>query len=293
MLALFFLPAVVALGFLITDSDGDDDAADVIEETPETSPGSDLDLLQEDQTNDGVFEGTENAEMMVGADAGSEISALGGDDVIEANGGDDTIDAGEGNDTVDAGEGNDSVAGGTGDDVVSLGAGDDTYGDFARTPAQQETMAGDDVVNGGAGQDKIVDHFGANYLRGGTGHDFIDARDGSQSAGEDTVVGGWGNDVMLIDDGDTATGGQGEDYFDLWIDENDVGRAVTITDFDPEEDVLSIFIGRSAEQDVPEITLDYDDTTNVATVLFDDVVVAKVLDIDRTAFPNIDVALVG
>ncbi|ASM72078.1 MULTISPECIES: calcium-binding protein [Roseobacteraceae] len=291
MLALFFLPAVLALGFFIAD--GNDDSGDAAEDVPEPSPERDLDLLEESETSGGVFEGTQNAELMVGTDAGSTISGFDGDDIIKANGGDDTIDAGQGDDTVEASDGNDSVTGGKGDDSVSLGEGDDKYGENVWTLEDQLPMAGDDTVSGGAGADTLVDSQGSNVLHGGTGRDFIDARDYGENPGNDTVDGGWGSDTLLIDDGDTATGGNGADYFDLWVKEDRIGEAVTITDFDPDEDALTIFIGRSAEEDSPDITLTHDDTTNIATVLFNEIPVATVLDINDTAFSKMNVVLIG
>ncbi len=109
-----------------------------------------------------------------GSDASEEIKGTPNADVICAGAGDDIIQAGGGNDIVFGGVGNDTILGGAGDDKL--------YGD--------------------AGNDQIVGGNGRDLLEGGTGADTLDARD---SAPGDSVNGGAGTDVCLVDVGDTKS----------------------------------------------------------------------------------------
>jgi Ca2+-binding RTX toxin-like protein len=210
---------------------------------------------------------------------------------IDTGAGDDEVLGSASDDVIRAGDGDDIVNGSEGDDRVFLGNGNDTVQVGIRDLDPHE--AGDDFIRGGAGNDTIIDDQGSNTLHGDVGRDFIDARDSIEDPGADTVTGGFGADTLLIDDGDTASGGAGSDFFDLWIDESDPGDAVVITDFDPDEDSLGIFIGRSDEEDSPEITLRHDENTNIASVNFNDVSVATLLNIDASTLTRISVNIVG
>ncbi|KJZ21738.1 Hint domain-containing protein [Tritonibacter mobilis] len=132
---------------------------------------------------DGIVEGTSgNDSIDIGymgdpdgdrVDAGDN-TAGNNDDVIQAGAGDDTVSSNLGNDSVDAGDGNDSVLGGSGADTLSGGAGNDTL----------EGNDGDDQLTGGEGSDSLVGGDGDDYLLAGAG---------------DTVSGGSGDDLILID----------------------------------------------------------------------------------------------
>ena len=71
---------------------------------------------------------------------------------------------------------------------------------------------------------------GDDYMKGGEGDDLMDG-----GTGDDYIKGGSGNDYLRGGDGnDTLTGGSGNDVFAFGPnDGND-----TITDFDPQEDLL-------------------------------------------------------
>ncbi|MBF9034248.1 type I secretion protein [Rhodobacterales bacterium HKCCE2091] len=82
---------------------------------------------------------------------------------------------------------------------------------FTSIPA----VDGDDTIDGGAGNDTIQGNGGDDVLAGGTG--------------ADNVSGGAGNDTITVAQGDTVTGGDGDDLFIL----ADLGEAgsgnITIT----------------------------------------------------------------
>ena len=101
------------------------------------------------------------------------------------------------------GRGNDTLEGGTGEDFLKGG--------------QRE-----DILRGGEGDDRLQGDMGSDVLEGGAGNDALDG-----GKGFDTLDGGAGDDIL--------TGGGAADTFvqDFSEPGND-----TITDFNPEEDVI-------------------------------------------------------
>jgi Ca2+-binding RTX toxin-like protein len=112
-------------------------------------------------------------------------------DAVPASEGDDTIDGGDGGDVILGEGGDDQISGQAGDDDIDGGAGSDTA----------DAGVGDDTVSGGAGNDEIDGGDGADLLSGG--------------AGADTVLGNAGNDTIDVAEGDSASGGDGDDLFQL------------------------------------------------------------------------------
>ncbi len=195
-------------------------------------------IFDDDDDSDDSPEGAE----IRGDDDPQELTGTDGNDTILGFEGDDTIDGGAGDDRIFGNEGADVVVGGAGDDRIFLGDGPDTT-----VAGDLEDQAGDDFIRGGAGADEIVDLLGANTIFGDAGADQIATVDlGDDERTPDTVSGGFGDDLILADDGDVVTLGQGADALDIDRFFNDVPEdqeeAVTVTDFDPAEDVLGIAI---------------------------------------------------
>ena len=130
-------------------------------------------------------------------------------DTIPIDGGDDSIDGGGGADLIFGETGNDTINGGNGDDTVDGGIGDDLITDTGGGGSQ-------DSLDGGAGNDTID---------GGNADDTIDGGDGNDSLigglGDDILTGGLGDDELYLAEGDTATGGDGDDLFVI----TDLGEA--------------------------------------------------------------------
>ena len=139
----------------------------------------------------------------VGGDGDDILKGSVGTDTLTGGAGDDLLNSGRGADTLDGGEGNDTLSGGMGDDVIYGGEGNDALGG-----GQQ-----DDFLDGGAGDD---------VLSGGAGSDTLDG-----GAGDDVLDGGARSDVL--------TGGDGSDTF---VQDFSLGGADTITDFNPDQDVV-------------------------------------------------------
>ncbi len=217
-----------------------------------------------------LFSGT----AAVTSDAGvAVVDGAGGDDTLVGGDGAAWLFGGPGEDSITTGEGATAAYGGDGDDAISAaaartgafidgGAGDDTLtggpgndiiegGSHGAAPAGSD----DDVIEGGAGDDLLRGGYGADVIRGGAGDDVIDHHGRIEEREEevrrvfsdhidgaaDVLDGGPGNDTLIMDSGDTATGGQGEDYFWVWSDGSDPDAPpAIITDFEVGTDFLHI-----------------------------------------------------
>jgi Ca2+-binding RTX toxin-like protein len=291
MLSLFILPALLGLALIINASD-DDDIEDVATPTPEPTDVNTI-TATPDQSE---LEGTPTADRMIGNDRSNEILGFGGNDYIEGGAGDDAINAGNGDDTVLAGSGDDFVTGGRGDDRVFLGDGNDEY----LADDEISEMAGDDFVRGGDGRDYIADALGSNELRGDLGADTLIAFDALDESGNysnegqlgttDTLLGGFGNDILAGDAGDEMEGFVGNDTFIVTDDEDSDLAAVRIIDFFTEEDTLMILQldGLSSPD-----AISYTVTDDGVSVAYEGRVVALLEGLDATDVPAIQTTMLS
>lgn len=158
-------------------------------------------------------------------------------DAIPPEDGDDSIEGGGGADNIFGEAGNDTIDGGNGDDTVDGGDGDDTITDSGGNGSQ-------DSLSGGAGNDTIDGGRADDTIDGGTGDDSLIG-----GLGADSMTGGTGNDTFQVAQGDTAIGGDGDDFFTL----TDLGETGT--------DAITIVGGEGDEtsgdtlQLTPDLTL--------------------------------------
>jgi Ca2+-binding RTX toxin-like protein len=226
-----------------------------------------------DDTSDtglNIITGTSEADLIDGREVGDEISGQEGDDVIAANGGRDMVFAGDGNDIVSGGNAADVVWGGVGNDVVIGGAGGDSL----------QGNAGDDLILGldiplGSGSATDIAALNLDPATPAAILEGLARTPADELSGDDTLLGGSGNDVLVIGGDDTATGGPGDDSF--WLGEWVGGvNTATITDYDPAADQIVYYHSPlAAGQTPPVITL----STNAAgdaIILADGVAVAEV-----------------
>src|SRR4051812_31158967 len=132
-----------------------------------------------------TIRGTVHPDRITGTPQRDGICAGGGNDFVDGKGGADRIFGGEGDDHLKGGLQADLVSGGRGRDV--LGGSDHV-----------------DVLRGGRGADALNGGNWRDTLVGGPGRDFIDAVD--HTPGADTVRGGAGHDICLLDARDNAVG---------------------------------------------------------------------------------------
>jgi len=165
-----------------------------------------------------VFNGTPNADRVVGGNDNDTIYGNAGNDVLDGAGGDDTIfggagddlifggagadvlKGGPGNDAIDGGPGNDLILGGDGQDFTGGGANDNqTFGgqgnDFIRAGD------GNDTAFGGAGDDWMETGTGTDILNGDDGAPFLDDP-GQVAPGNDILIGQGGNNTLIAEGGD-------------------------------------------------------------------------------------------
>lgn len=182
------------------------------------------------------------------------------DDYADLGQGDDQSSMGAGNDIVEAGAGDDSVSGGNGNDLVLAGAGNDNlFGDL-----------GDDRLAGEDGDDALEGGSGADILAGGLGNDVISGfsslgganSEMSTSDGADQLFGGSGDDRVILGRGDSATGGAGDDVFEMDMRWQDGSGGFVVSDYASGEDSLVLHYAQSID---PETSLPVIPTLTVAT----------------------------
>lgn len=188
-------------------------------------------------------------------------AVTGDDDTINGGAGDDDIYGGAGADTItfSDGFGNDTVAGGetvedgtadydtldfsalstsisgsySGDEAGTLGDGSNSVNfteieHLTLTDKDDSVDASADsagvVIDAGGGDDVITGGSGDDVINGGAGDDKL-----SGGKGDDVISGGTGDDTITLAEGDTATGGDGDDTF-LITDLGESGSGtITIT----------------------------------------------------------------
>jgi Ca2+-binding RTX toxin-like protein len=182
--------------------------------------------------------------------------------------------------TVDTPMGPISAPGGPFEDAtIHMGRGDDLLAGAGTTSAVYgnggndfiEVAGGLMTLSGGADDDVIImTSSGGSHLIGGLGNDGIQiTRDGSETSG-DTVWGGEGNDTLhaYVGLGDTLAnpleiyGGAGADTFGIGIETVEAPASpggtvggVTLMDFDPAQDSLTVILSTEAQLNYTNATL--------------------------------------
>ena len=143
--------------------------------------------------------------------------------------------------------GNDTLIGGLQADQIFGSDGDDTL----------KGGAGNDSLYGGDDDDSLYGGEGKDWLIGGTGNDTIYGESLNDrlvgGAGADMLFGGWGSDNIVVDSEDVATGGDGQDRFEVIADAS--SGAAKIQDFTKGEDAIEIHYPKTNPRAVPELTL--------------------------------------
>lgn len=209
-----------------------------------------------DEDDDIAADGDNLAWFTGGGD--DKLSGSSGADYADLGSGNDSADMGAGNDIVEAGDGDDQVAGGNGNDLALGGTGNDSL----------DGGTGDDRLGGDTGDDLLTGGSGNDILAGGEGNDVISGFSSlgggtaSMNApdGIDQLFGGTGDDHLILGRGDIATGGAGNDTFELDARWHDGTGVFTISDFQRGEDSLVLHYTPSTDPDssdplTPELTI--------------------------------------
>lgn len=255
LLALLLLLPLLFFGDLFSPADAPDGATDG-DDTLTGTAGNDVidarlgsdridglggdDLLLGNNGSDTVHGGAGNDEVR-GGDGADYVYGGAGDDIVRGGDGADWIFGSDGADSLYGGIGSDVALGGEGNDNIFLNEGDDAAWYFDPDGQFDALQAGNDTIHGGTGSDSVKDHLGANTVLGEGGNDTIDLTDGAAEVAHtpDSADGGFGNDTITGDSGDTLTGGGGIDSYLVTASQRHTDPAV-LTDFNGTEDLLTV-----------------------------------------------------
>ncbi|UYP69266.1 hypothetical protein OIU14_05930 [Thalassobacter stenotrophicus] len=266
LLGLFLLaPLMMGLGGSASDEGVETGTFGDLEDEPETTGDDILDRITTLSGGNDVFNGGSDNDLINGGTGNDILSGGDGVNILIGGTGNDLIQGGadadilvgeEGADRIEGGSGGDFLDGGTGADILNGGAGNDYL------------FGGDgvDTLDGGIGGDVLTGGAGADVLNGGAGDDVLFSgtlgeRDLSlpewfefgdtgtppddlfqstlpDDGAADTLMGGDGNDMMILGGGDEAEGGDGDDMFLLLAER--IGDPVIINDYNTGTDQLAI-----------------------------------------------------
>lgn len=217
----------------------------------DTQQGGAGDDLLFGRGGDDLLEGGADQDTLFGENGADRLFGGLGDDLLAGGEGADTLNAGGGNDTLNAGAGNDILLGGPGDDLMDGGPGSDLVEGGAGADTVRGDL-GDDVVDGGLGGDQVFGGAGDDVVIGYTRADGTALTQNEERAFQttdsdspDELVGGPGEDLLILGRGDAAYGGADEDSFVLgpWMTGAD--NTGVITDFEPTGEEILILVPQS------------------------------------------------
>ncbi|WP_412554826.1 calcium-binding protein [Shimia sp. MIT1388] len=223
MLFLGLLMAGVAVGALTgafeggSGDSGTDLAVDDVFETQDGGAGDD------------TLTGSAAHDLIGGDDGNDDITGRGGDDLLFGGDGDDLLKGRAGEDFLLGGNGDDTLLGGQGDDYMLGTSGNDTL--FGAEG--NDTLIGANTISGDPDPDDLSIDGDVLVLANST-YAHPTETENNELHGED------GDDLLLLGQGDVASGGAGNDRFEIgeWI--TDDTNVPAIIDFNPEEDVLVV-----------------------------------------------------
>lgn len=269
---LLSLVPVALISVALTGNDDDpagaDDGSNDLPGDDDTPPG-DINEVVRGGAGANALSGDDGDDLMLGFLGDDTLRGGSGDDILDGSGGDDSLLGGNGDDVMIGGDGDDTLTGlgGTdvllgngGNDVLAGDEGDDLVIDFSGADTldgglgndtlngidRSDKIAPDDVVT--LQRDELADAITATH--GDEVDDaqidriFAEVQSGDATGGADVIRGNIGNDVLLGDDGDTLTGGSGNDTFAAYFDPTATTAAdrVVITDFVPADDSLQVIV---------------------------------------------------
>ena len=203
---------------------------------------------------------TPASDVLSGTDIDDVIDAMDGDDQVNGYAGDDPLSGGRGDDQMLGGDGNDTLIGEGGQDDLHGGFGDDHIdgGDNADElwgHMGNDTLTGgggEDVLFGNDGNDGLHRNDGNDSLAGGTGEDVLFGGNGDDyiEGGSDTVRdflnGGRGDDLLVAQQGDVLTGGEGLDTFAIDTSAGVFAQSAQIIDFNANDDHFEIMLDENS-----------------------------------------------
>ncbi|MFL2785866.1 MAG: calcium-binding protein [Paracoccaceae bacterium] len=227
---------------------------DIQEELPKTRMAEMIptDNLSETVSDD--LGGTPKIDYQINENADAEF--------ISCSTGDDNLEGGDGNDTLRGGRGEDNLHGGDGDDQIRGGAHTDhLWGDL-----------GDDELKGNNGNDYLDGGTGEDVLFGGIGNDHLE---GGSDEVKDFLYGGRGDDLLIAQEADVLTGGEGSDTFAIDTSAGSFEQNAQIIDFNANEDQIEIMLDETNfDQGLKNIRIETNDIGQSVVYLNNETIVA-------------------
>ncbi len=282
---LLLLGLLPILAFGLFGSDDNDSGSD-----DDDTGGGDpqANQLIRDGDDQGLQDGGEGNDLMLGAGGRDDLSGAEGTDILVGETGQDTLSGGEGSDLVlggwgadllFGGNGNDVVIGGTNDDSLSGGAGDDLLfgsggADSLDGNGGDDLLIGLEVRQGLTPEDLLeLDTSGlTDALRDTYGDRLTDSDETRVLTGvfnldaanlqPDVLDGGDGADTLMGDNGDMLLGGSGDDEYAVFAESGDT--YVSIADFEAARESLVLLVDGPATG-----TISFSGNTDGVAVLLD------------------------
>ena len=207
-----------------------------------------------------VLSGTDIDDVIDAMDGDDQVNGYAGDDLLSGGRGDDQMLGGDGNDTLIGEGGQDDLHGGFGDDHIDGGDdADELWGhmdnDTLLGNAGNDNLtggSGEDVLFGNDGNDGLHGNDGNDSLAGGAGEDVLFGGNGDDyiEGGSDTVRdflnGGRGDDLLVAQQGDVLTGGEGLDTFAIDTSAGVFAQSAQIIDFNANDDHIEIMLDENS-----------------------------------------------
>lgn len=233
--------------------------------------GTDLDdvidaMNGDDQVNgyagDDLLSGGSDGDQMLGGDGNDTLLGESGQDDLHGGFGDDQIQGGDDADNIWGHMGNDTLSGNEGDDTLTGGAGSDTL--FGND--------GDDGLHGNDGNDSFVGGAGEDVLFGGNGDDHVE---GGSDTVRDFLNGGQGDELLIAQEADVLTGGDGSDTFAIDASAGSFDQSAQIIDFNADEDQIEIMLDETNfDQGLKNIRIETNDIGQSVVYLNNETIVA-------------------
>ena len=173
----------------------------------------------------------------------------------------------------------DQVNGYAGDDRLSGGAGDD----------QMLGGDGNDTLLGESGQDDLHGGFGNHQIDGGEdvpfGGNGDDHLEGGADTARDFLNGGRGDDLLIAQEADVLTGGEGSDTFAINTSAGSFDQTAQIIDFNANEDQIEIMLDETNfDQGLKNIRIETNDIGQSVVYLNNEAIVA--INAETPLLPN-------
>lgn len=267
MLGILLLSVVpmALLSFALGGGDDDTDAGTTPSDDDTPSDNSDDVVRGGEGAN--ALSGDGGDDLLMGFLGDDTLRGGSGDDLLDGSGGDDSLMGGNGEDVLIGGAGEDTLAGMGGNDLLLGNGGNDVLaGDDGNDLLID--FSGADTIDGGLGNDTLIgidlsdkvdatdlvalrradldaaltETFGNEVNDDQIDRIFAEVLSGEPTGDADVLRGNIGNDILVGDNGDTLTGGSGNDTFAAYFDPTAPAERVIITDFVPADDSLQVIV---------------------------------------------------